>query len=226
MHQSAQDRQEQEEACFAAVQEWKFVSSQCLSASSLSTEQESSSAELWCNLRDATVQAAREALGKQRRCQPDWYAASTSTLEPALAHRNAQFHRWLANPTESNRRLYVTARAQARAAVKQAKATWFKDTAADAQRGKFGQKHVWDSIRALQTASRGLTPHRSSTVKKVDGTVCSSPQEQLARWREHFLQVLNIPSTFSEDEIGQLRQRDIYHELAEPPQPCEIEQAI
>ena len=60
----------------------------------------------------------------------------------------------------------------------------------------------------------------------MDGTVCSLPQEQLARWREHFLQVLNIPSTFSEDEIGQLRQRDIYHELAEPPQPCEIERAI
>ena len=210
-------KSDREVARCAAVEEWKSVATRHVLESAENCGPEPSSEELWCSFRDATVEAARETLGKCRRRQPDWFQASMATLEPALAHRNTLFHQWLANPSTQLRSVYVAARAEARKAVKQAKATWYRETAAVAERGKFGQKQVWDSIRDLQSAHRGLIPCRTSTIKKTDGTVCSSTEEQLERWREHFLQVLNVRSTFSETEIGQLRQRPVYEELAEIP---------
>ena len=104
---------------------------------------------------------------------------------------------------------------------------WFLKTATAIESMKFGQQEVWNNIHDLQTASRGLVQIKTlCSVRKLDGTICSSAGEQQQRWREHFLKVLNIQSTFDPAEIEFLRVRDVSEGLAIPCTADEVQTAI
>ena len=47
----------------------------------------------------------------------------------------------------------------------------------------------------------------SAAVREEDGSVCSSPEAQQQRWRQHFTKVLNIQSEFSIEELGKVSKR-------------------
>ena len=108
----------------------------------------------------------------------------------------------------------------------QAKHAWFLKAANDAESMKFGRKEGWNRICDLQTACRGLVPIKTCSIKKMDGTVCSSAEEQQLRWREHFLHVLNIQSDFDPAEINSIQQRDLRDDLAIPPTSDEVLKAL
>ena len=91
----------------ATVAEWYHTSSDCLQDAAPGTSVQ----DQWSSLRDATVKAATSVLGKSRRRQPDWFSASSATLEPLLAHRNTLFQKSLADPSPLVRREFVRARA-------------------------------------------------------------------------------------------------------------------
>ena len=44
-------------------------------------------------------------------------------------------------------------------------------------------------------------------MRDEDGSVCSFPEAQQQRWRQHFAKVLNIQCEFSAEELGKIRQR-------------------
>ena len=104
---------------------------------------------------------------------------------------------------------------------------WFLKTATAIESMKFGQQEVGNNIHDLQTASRGLVLIKTScSVRKLDGTICSSAGEQQQCWREHFLKVLNIQSTFDPTEIELVRVREVSDGLALPPTADEVQTAI
>ena len=67
----------------------------------------------------------------------------------------------------------------------------------------------------IQQGRRGLVPVRSAAVRDEDGSVCSSPEAQQQRWRQHFTKVLNIQSEFSAEELGKVRERPTRPDIAE-----------
>ncbi|XP_065176365.1 uncharacterized protein LOC135806138 [Sycon ciliatum] len=206
----------------ATVAEWYHTSSDCLQDAAPGTSVQ----DQWSSLRDATVKAATSVLGKSRRRQPDWFSASSATLEPLLAHRNTLFQKSLADPSPLVRREFVRARSAARDAVRSAKEDWFRKTASDAESRKFGCKAVWNSIRDLQTARRGLIPTKSCLIKQTDGSPCSSVEAQQNRWSEHFENLLNLPSGFVRSEIDLVQQRNIMEHLATPPTAEEAQRCL
>ena len=67
---------------------------------------------------------------------------------------------------------------------------------------------------------------RSAAVRGEDGSVCSSPEAQQQRWRQHFTKVLNIQSEFSAEELGKVRQRSTRTDMAELPSEEELLSAV
>lgn len=68
-------------------------------------------------------------------------------------------------------------------------------------------KERWIAIRSLQLLHRGCRPQQSAAVWRKDGQLTSSPEEVRERWHEHFSEVLNITSTFPQQELDELPTR-------------------
>ena len=66
-----------------------------------------SAIEKWDVLHDGLVDAGSELLGRDCRCQPDWYKDSFYILQPLITSRNALFARWLQCKSHRNRQRYV-----------------------------------------------------------------------------------------------------------------------
>ena len=86
-----------------------------------------------------------------------------------------------------------------------------------AQRGRFGGKEVWQCVRDMQHACRGLVPVRSGTIKDEVGNPCTSAEESQQRWRRHFTDVLNQQSQYNPAELERVIQRPLRQHLAELP---------
>ena len=54
-------------------------------------------------------------------CVPDWFLAGVSTLEPALAHRNDLYRRWVISESRADHKAFATAHRDSHLAVRVAK---------------------------------------------------------------------------------------------------------
>ena len=185
-----------------------------------------SNQDKWVAIRSALTEAAKTALGVEKRRYPDWFRESANSLEPVLQKRNQLYLRWLGSGLSSDRQNFSKARSEARHAVRAAKNAWFTSKAEEAQRSRFGEKEVWKCIRDMQYGRRGLVPSRLATVVDEEGKPCTTAEAQQQRWRRHFTNILNVQSQFNEAEIKKTRQRPVRHQLAEVPTMDELTKAI
>ena len=196
----------------------KFVSEQWKTTGTISKK--------WAVIRSALTEAAKTALGVEKRRHPDWFRESVDSLEPILQKRNQLYLKWLRSGLSSDKRNFSQARSEARQAVRAAKNAWFTGRAEEAQRSRFGGKLVWKCIRDMQYGKRGLAPSRLATVIDEEGNPCTTVVVQQQQWRRHFTTILNIQNQFNEAEIMKARQRPIRHQLAEMPNMDELTSAI
>ena len=110
--------------------------------------------------------------------------------------------------------------------MRDAKNAWFLKKADVAQQQRFGGKEVWQSIRDMQRACRGLIPQRTGNIKDEDGEPCTSVDAKQQRWRRHFNGILNVESHFNQEELDRVRQRPMRPQLAEVPSLEELVEAV
>lgn len=180
----------------------------------------------WEAVRSAMTSAADDVLGTTARRQPDWFQESMSQLRPLLKQRNEAYSRWLGSGNQVDLIKFREARGIARRAVRNAKNAWFLEKAEEVERERFGGKHVWRCIRAMQRNRRGLLPSRVVTIHDADGVPCVSTTAQHQRWRQHFTKVLNIMSDFKESELDLVRQRKVDDDIASEPSASEVKTAL
>ena len=182
--------------------------------------------EKWSTLKRSLIEAALETLGSEQRRQPDWLRDSAEILEPLFQQRNNWYAKWLSSGSSGDKEKFARARRDARRAVRNAKNAWFLRKAQKAQRGRFEGKEVWQCIRDMQHACRGLVPVRSGTIKDELGNPCTSAEEREQRWRRHFTGVLNQQSQFNAEELERVVQRPLRPHLAELPSEEELVGAV
>ena len=171
------------------------------------------------------MKAAENAVGYEKRRQPDWFKESETTLRKCIDKRNNLFSQWLRTHHHSNRQRYVAQRRLVAAEIKRAKNVWFEAKANEVEHGivtGMAGKGVWQGLREIQKGRRGLQPVRPKMIRNKDGEVCVGPSETLQRWNDHFEAVLNIRSEFNEGVAQALPQRPIRDELSQPPTEEEI----
>ena len=182
--------------------------------------------EKWSATQSSLVRAAEEVLGHEERRQPDWFRDSAEVLEPLFDRRNLLYAKWLGSGNANDRQKFVKARQDARKAVRNAKDAWFRSKADVAQQRRFGGKEVWQSIRDMQRACRGLIPQRAGIIKDEEGQPCTSVDAKQQRWRRHFTDILNVESQFNHAELDRIRQRPLRPQLAELPSMEELVGAV
>ena len=182
--------------------------------------------EKWTTIRAGLIEAATEVLGREQRRHPDWWRDSAETLEPLFQQRNNLYVKWLSSGSPRVKEEFARARRDARRAVRNAKNAWFLSKAQEAEQGRFGAKEVWQCIRDMQHACRGLVPARSGTIRDEAGNPCLSAEERQQRWRRHFTSVLNQQSHFDAEELARAEQKPLRAEMAEPPSEEELVKAV
>ena len=199
------------------------TATECVSGS---WRQDSTVEYKWGNVKEALTTAADSVLGYENHRNPDWFHDSSETLEPLFVHRNQLYSKWLSSKQDCDKVQFLQARSRARKAVRAAKNSWFQRKAEEVQSVRFGGKKVWQCIRDVQRAHRGLVPTRSTVVRNNDGTLCATPEAQHKCWRQHFSSILNICSHFSLTELGKVKQRPVEMDMADPPSMEELMQAV
>ena len=182
--------------------------------------------EKWAIMRSALLESAAATLPTEERHHPDWFRESADDLKPALQRRNKLYNKWLATKQPDDHLQFRKARAEAQQAIRRAKNEWFVAKAEEAERGRFGGKKVWQSIRAMQRGRRGLLPSVAVTINDENGNPCTSPSAQQQRWRRHFSRVLNMQSQFDLEELEKVRQRPLREDLAQTPSMRELTKAL
>ena len=134
------------------------------------------------------LQTCNVMLGRDGRKQPDWFAATQSSLQPLISKRNALFSRWLQSGCAVDRQRYLSQRHCKASAITFSKNQWLqekaqsiKDALAQGRRSV-----VWQDIRAVCECQAGVHPAHCCDIWKKDREVCVGPEETLCRGREHF----------------------------------------
>ena len=138
--------------------------------------------EKWSAVRSVFTQSAEVLLGRERRHQPDWFQESISTLQPVLQERNNLHNKWIATNDTRYLSQFKQAKMKARQSIREAKNSWFKQKATEAQRERFGGNKVWMCIRDMQRARRGLVPAKIVIIEDENGDPCSTTLAQKQRW--------------------------------------------
>ncbi|CAH1270907.1 Hypp4507 [Branchiostoma lanceolatum] len=150
--------------------------------------------KLWSDLKQNISSAAAKVLGHKRKKKKKDFL-SEETLSVVEVKRKARLE---GNLTEWRR-----LNAKRNKLLRKDKQRWLDNLAEEAEiaarRGDQGSLY-----RTLKTLAGKSTPPTAS-VKAMDGTITDTPEQQLARWREHFQSLLNRLSSEVVKAIGKLK---------------------
>ena len=132
----------------------------------------------------------------------------------------------MASGKEEDLTRFKVARNEARKSVREAKNSWFRAKAQEAEGERFGGKKVWKCIRDMQFGRRGRVPTSVVAICDESGEPYSTPTEQHQHWRRHFAKVLNVRSLVDVVELAEVRQRERNVDLGTVPTSAEVAKAL
>ena len=89
-----------------------------------------------------------------------------------------------------------------------------------------GTKPAWESLKALKHGLSKPKPSVSRQMKKPDGTLCSTPQENATVFYEHFNHLYNKEPNFDASILDSIPHHDIVQGCDHDPTDDEIRKAI
>ncbi|CAH1250114.1 Hypp8770 [Branchiostoma lanceolatum] len=167
--------------------------------------------ERWGQISSAVYAAAKEVLGHPRRRHADWFDQNDADIEKLMAEVRVCRQQALSGVLQR--------------ATRRMKNEWWDSKAEELQ--GYADAHMtrafYDGLKAVY----GLRHSGSNPVLSADGaTLHTTPEEVLRRWKEHFQQLLNRPSTVDSAAIERLEQRPTREDLDGPPTLDELQQAL
>lgn len=182
----------------------------------------------WCVLRDSIVSSADTVIGHCTKKQPDWYAESSTILDPLLKTRTDAYNDWVAHGKRDDvtHVRFKAARKAARSAIRNAKNTWFASKASIIENARFNGEVIWKNIRALCRGCAGLQPVNIHAVRDEEGNICSTTEAQQQRWCRHFTKVLNVRTSFNPEILSECVEREPAEDMDGCPDLEEISIAI
>ena len=196
-------------------------------AKKLGTQTEASdSTTIWSELKANVYSTAKQVLGYHKRKQADWFDESEHIIRPLLDARNTARERLQGGrKTRSLSAALTNAKRALQAGVRQAKNAWLEEKARQIQAFADNRdpKRFYDAINELY----GPSGSKATSIRSKDcATLLTDKKQILERWREHFSELLNCPSSVDQSVIDTIEQHPIAHELDEPPNEGETLLAI
>ncbi|KAI8516418.1 hypothetical protein Bbelb_049990 [Branchiostoma belcheri] len=174
--------------------------------------------ERWGQVSSVVYAAAREVLGHPRRRHADWFDQNDTEIESLIAEvRVCRQQSLTGRSTRRSTERLRDAHSKLQSATRRMKNEWWDCKAEELQ------SYADDGLKAVY----GPRHSGSNPVLSADGsTVYTTSAEILKRWKEHFQQLLNRPSTVNGAAIERLKQRPTRHDLDSPPTIEELQKAL
>ena len=121
-----------------------------------------------------------------------------------------------------------TSRKALKSAVLIAKNDWIKSKHNDLNtKSSFGgTKSCWDALAQLRNGLSKTRPSTERTMKKEDGSLCKSPQENADVFHTHFHRLYGLPPKYDATVIEAIPQRPVVQGYDTPPSDKEFLSAV
>jgi len=181
-------------------------------------------------LADALRSTALDTLPQRARAIPSWFAAQADRLRALIRARNTTFDARQQRPDAASASRLQRARSELQAAVRDAKSTWISSQCQRVNEGivsSRGTKAAWEVVGLLRAGLHGVT-RRSAPAKmrKPDGTLASSPEENAGVFAGHFQQLYGVTQPLDSSVLDLLPQRAVMPGLDGNPTDVEIRRAL
>src|SRR5664279_2261353 len=150
--------------------------------------------EAWTTTRQTILKAATSIIPLQRSQHRPWLSAQTMKIidDKKTARLNGDLVEW--------RRLKGIYKAKARTDLE----NYYSAIADEAEEG-FQSNNLRPAYRAIKRLRGGQNSGCNNIpVTKLDGTLCTTPEQIADRWKEHYVTALNHPPSTPRDELNNL----------------------
>ena len=184
--------------------------------SSLGTRDADDVETLWTKISCAIKEAATSVIRPKRNIKKPWLTDDTYDVLLKAAAR-------CRGDVPERRRLQGVFNAKA----KLDKEAYFNNLADEVQQG-MGQNNLRAAYRAIQRISGKKSSSAPAPVHKADGSPCTSTDDILRRWQEHYETALNFPPADRCPELADFAANATPSNLValDPPSLGEVHQAI
>ena len=181
----------------------------------------------WQTFSEKVFTASLDAIGTPSRHHQDWFDDQNADIK-LLLERKHQLHRsHQDDPTSTPKRdAFRNAKQECQRELRRMQNEWFDSKAEEIEMHSAGNnsKKFYSSLKAVYGRQAGAG---SPPLLDASGTnLITDKKKILERWREHFDNVLNRPSSANEEAINRLPQVEINMSLADVPSLEEVNKAI
>ena len=182
----------------------------------------------YTRLAEAIQQTATKLLPKKQKPQPGWFKQSENKLLLLITKRNSAMKMFFKRRSRANAATLRTSRKALKSAVLIAKNDWIKSKHNDLNtKSSFGgTKSCWDALAQLRNGLSKTRPSTERTMKKEDGSLCKSPQENADVFHTHFHRLYGLPPKYDATVIEAIPQRPVVQGYDTPPSDKEILSAV
>jgi len=129
-------------------------------------------------------------LPQVKKPSPGWFQASQNKLLPLIEQRNDAMLRKIKRPLRSTVDRLRTVRKNLKRAISKAKNDWISSHCRELNSvAKEGTKRFWDTVNKLKSGLTKVKVSNERSMKKPNGTLCSTPEENATVFRDHFNQL-------------------------------------
>ena len=151
---------------------------------------------------------------------------TTMRSQFCLNKKNAAYRAWLSDPLSEGKHVtFKNLRLKVQTDLRRMQNNWWTDKAAELQ--QYFEEHDSKSFfNAIKEVYGPTTPARSP-LRSADGEcLLTDDSAVMDRWREHFQELLNRPSSADPDIVTKIPQRPVVYAMDNPPTVDEIKKAI
>ena len=178
----------------------------------------------YSDMANAVSTAASTLLPKRTKAQPGWFRDNEVRIQPLIESRNEAIRDVFKRRTRLSMRKLRTARKNLKEAVKKAKNIWIAEMC-DNINTNVGTKAAWDSVKLLKRGLSKVTVTSAKRMKRGDGSLCTTPEENASVFKEHFQQLYERNATFDPSVLELLPQTVERTGFDHPPSDEEIRSA-
>ncbi|XP_008486019.1 uncharacterized protein LOC103522702, partial [Diaphorina citri] len=183
----------------------------------------------WTNFKEATIKAASDILGTKKYKKADWFDESDSLIEEALKKKREAHNNYIAAPSSTMKKKYISARKKCQKEVRRIKEKWWTQKTDELQ----AMMNTNDSFNLYRSIKEVIGPTKKALniIEDSQGIALKDKNQQLSRWKEHFDNLLNQDTHIELDQLEIIMNSNITTATIQlpnddPPSEMEIAKAL
>ena len=177
----------------------------------------------YTRLVNAATAATRQNLSPKKKAQPHWFQEASQQLLPLIQARNQAMAAACGRRSRKVTNQLRQARHQVKRAVAKAKNQWLIDQCELVNHSsRRGTKDCWDTISRIKKGMTKTKPCAERNMKKPDGSIASSPQENAEVFKDHFKKLFSRSPSHENSVTDDLPQLPVFEGLDHAPTDEEI----